>query len=118
MPIDPALIRRDDGGPTVRIARLGFEFVFLPLRVAGDERVLSSFKNDFVAFAANRSERAVGIHEIERIIRIIHQLPAGNEIEHRGDAQIRNQDRQCDRDRVVDARRLRFLRRFLGAPNE
>src|SRR6266404_6484687 len=118
LPIDPALVRCDDSGTPVRIARFGFEFVFQPFCIAGDERVLRSFENDFVAFAADGSKRTVSVYEIERIIGVIHQLPAGNEIEHRRDAQVGNQDRQGDRDGVVDARRFRLLRRLLGPPNE
>ena len=45
-------------------------------------------------------------------------MPAGNEIEHGRYAEPGNQDRQCDSHHVVDARRLRFLRGALCAPNE
>src|SRR5205823_3235487 len=42
----------------------------------------------------------------------------GSEVEHGRYAEPGNQDCQCDSDRVVDARRLRFLRGALSAPNE
>ena len=67
LPVDPRLIRRDERRPPIRITRLGFELVFLPFRIAGDYRVVRSLKNNFVAFAPDGAECAVGVYEIERI---------------------------------------------------
>src|SRR5438552_8491738 len=109
LPIDARLIRGYEWGPQIRITRFGFEFVFLPLRIAGDDNIVGSFKNNLVAFLTNRAERAVSVHETKSIEGRVHHLPFGNEICDRRDAQIRNQERQSDSDGVVDARRLRFL---------
>src|SRR5213080_5014269 len=90
LPIDPALIRSDDRGTPVGIARFGFEFVLFPLRVAGNQRVIGSLKNNFGALMADGAKCAVRIYEVKRIIRVIHQLPPGNQIQDRSDAQIDN----------------------------
>src|SRR5437763_4101373 len=52
LPIDPALVRSDDRGTPVGIARFGFEFILFPLRVAGAQRVSGSLKNKFGALTA------------------------------------------------------------------
>src|SRR5438094_9411480 len=78
--IDTRLIRRDERRSAVGIAGLGFELVLLPFRIAADCRVVRSLKHNFVAFAPDGSKTSVGVYEIERIIRVIHQLPAGEKI--------------------------------------
>lgn len=67
MPIDPRLIRGDEGRPQIRITWFGFEFVFLPFGVAGNNRVVGSFENDLVAFLADGAECAVGVNEAKPI---------------------------------------------------
>ena len=67
LPVDAGLIRRDEWRAPVRIARLGFEFVFLPLGVSRDQRVVCSLKENFVALAADCAECAVSVHQIEWI---------------------------------------------------
>ena len=58
------------GGATgaVWITWFRFEFVFLPFRIGGDQRVIGSLKNNFGAFATDRPEGSVGVYEIEGII--------------------------------------------------
>src|SRR5207244_6709505 len=68
------LIRRDKWRTPVWIAGLGDKFVFLPSCVAVDDRVVGSFKDNFVAFAPDDAERAVGVDEIEPAEGVIHQL--------------------------------------------
>src|SRR5262249_832664 len=94
LPVDPRLIRRDKWRTTIRIARLSFEFVLLPLRVAGDQRVLCSLENNFVALAAPGAERAVGVNKIKRVERVVHHLPPGDEIENRRYAEPKHHYRQ------------------------
>src|SRR5205814_1767694 len=118
LPIDPGLIGRNEGRASVRITRFGFEFVLLPLGVAGNDRIICSFENDLIAFFADGTECAVGVNEAKPIEGSVHHLTFGNEIGDRRDAQIRNQERQSDSDGVVNARRLRFLRRTFGALND
>ena len=72
LPVNPRLIRCDERRPPVWITRLGFEFVFLPLRVASNDWIFGAFKNDFVAFPPDRTERAICIYKIERVVGIIH----------------------------------------------
>src|SRR5262249_45004841 len=114
----PWLIRRNKRRTPIRVARFSDEFVFLPLRVAGNHRVFGSFKDNLIAFLADRAERPIGIHEIQPAERGVHNLPARDKIEHRIDAEIRTQDGQCDRHDIADWRWLRFLRRPLRTPHE
>ncbi len=118
LPIDARLIRGNERRPQIRITRFGFEFVFLPFGIAGNNRVVGSFENDLVAFLADGAECAVGVNETKPIEGRVHHLPFRNEIGDGRDAQIRDQERQSDGDGVVDARRLRFLRRTFCALND
>src|SRR6266446_546649 len=118
LPVNPRLVRRHEWRPAVQITWFGFELVFLPFRVVGNQHVVGSLKNDFVAFPAHCTECAVSVHKIKRIERVVHQLAPGYEIEHGGYAQPDNHYREYDRDSVVDARRLRLLRRVFCAPND
>src|SRR5207248_8031923 len=102
----------------IRIARFGLKFVLFPFRIATDDGVLRSLENNFIALASDRAESAVGVHQIERIVGIIHQLSTGSEIEHGRDAQIRNQDRQSNRNPIADVGRSGFLSRSFRPPDE
>jgi len=53
LPVNPRLIRRDEWRPALRIARLGFEFVWFPFRIARNQLVVCSFENNLVAFASD-----------------------------------------------------------------
>src|SRR5439155_1548282 len=86
--------------------------------VQGGQPFAGSLKNDFVAFPAYCTECAVSVHKIKRIERVVYQLATGYEIEHGGYAEPDNHYREYDRDGVVDARRLRLLRRVFCAPND
>src|SRR3954468_9922277 len=88
LPIKPWLIGRDERRGAVRTTGLGFEFVFFPLRIASDDTVIRSLKNDFITLPTNGSECAIGVYETEPIERGVHHLPFGNEVRHRSDAQI------------------------------
>src|SRR5438045_8666246 len=92
LPIDTRLIRRDERRSAIGIAGLGFELVLLPFRIAADCRVVRSLKNNFVAFAHDGSKSPVGVYEIERTIRVIHESTAGEEIQYRHSAQIKYQN--------------------------
>ena len=109
LPVDARLIWRDDRRVPPWIARFRFEFVFLPFGVAGDECIVCSLENDFGTFPAHASERAVSVDKIKRIERRVHQLARGNQVGYRRDAQIRNQNGQCDSDAKLSARRLRLF---------
>ena len=74
LPVEPMVIWADNTGPAHRVARLALEFVFLPLRSLADDRVLGAFKNDFMAFAADAPERAVGVDQVQRVERGVHDL--------------------------------------------
>src|SRR5262245_7141188 len=74
LPVNPGLIRRDERRPPIWITRLGLELVFLPLRVARDDRIFGTLKNDFVAFSPDGAEGSICIYEVERVIGVIHQL--------------------------------------------
>jgi hypothetical protein len=67
LPVDTRLIRGDERRAPIRITRLGFELVFLPFCIAGNDGVLCSFKNNLVAFFTNCAEGAVGVHQAEPI---------------------------------------------------
>src|SRR5438067_12173228 len=86
LPVDPGLIRRDESRPPIRISRFGYKFAFFPFGLAGNDRVFGSFKDNFVAPATNRPERAVGANQIERVERIIHELPSADKAEYGRDA--------------------------------
>ena len=118
MPIDARLIRGDERRPQIRITRFGFEFVFLPFGIAGNNRVVGALENDLVTFLPDGAECAVGVNEAKPIEGRVHHLSFRNEIGDGRDAQIDDQERQSDGDGVVDARRLRFLRRTFCALND
>jgi len=76
--------------------------VLLPFGIAGDEQIVCSFENNFVAFASNCAECTIGVYKIERIVRVVHRLPdRKTRFEHGRDAQIGDQNRQCDGDCVL-----------------
>ena len=54
LPVEPAIVGRDDRRAAHRVARFVGEFVFLPLRVGGDEIVLRALEDDLAALAARR----------------------------------------------------------------
>src|SRR5512132_3901927 len=83
LPIKARLIWRDESRPVTRSTGRGFTLVLFPFRVASNDCVVCSLKDNFVAFAPYCPECAVSVDEIKRIIRVIHQLPAGGEIKHR-----------------------------------
>ena len=85
MPIDARLIRGDERRPQIRITRFGFEFVFLPFRIAGNNRVVGAFKNDLLAFLPDGAKCAVGVNEAKPIEGRVHHLSFGDEIGHRRD---------------------------------
>src|SRR5260370_34059464 len=82
LPVDPGLIRRDESRPPIRISRFGYKFVFFPFGLAGNDRIFGSFKYNFVALATNRSERAVGVNQIERVELIIHEMASAAKFQH------------------------------------
>src|SRR3954462_12761542 len=92
LPVNARLIWRDEWWPPIRITELRFELVFFPSRLASNQRVICSLKNNFVAFAPYCPECAVSVHEIEGIVGGIHQLPPRGEIKHRGYAEPDHHD--------------------------
>src|SRR5437870_10553469 len=62
LPVNPRLIWRDERRPAIWIARLSLELVFLPVRIAGNQRFVCSLKDDFIAFAPDSAKRTVSIH--------------------------------------------------------
>src|SRR5947208_15809404 len=93
LPVDPGLIRRDESRTPIRISRLSYELVLFPFGLAGNDRIFGSFKDNFVTLATNRSERDVGVNQIERVERIIHELTSADKAQHWRDAQPGNKDR-------------------------
>ena len=82
LPIDARLIRGNERRPQIRITRFGFELVFLPFGIAGNNGVVGSFENDLVAFLADGAECAVGVNETKPIEGRVHHLSFGDEIGH------------------------------------
>src|SRR6267142_7267938 len=113
LPINPRLIWRDERWTASRIAGLGFKLVLFPFGFSSNQLVICPLENNFVAFAPYCPECAVRVDEIKRIIRVIHQLPAGGEIEHSRYAEPDHHNRYRNSNTVVDARRLRILSRAL-----
>ena len=92
LPVNSRLVWRDEWRPPIRITRFSLELVFLPLGISGDDRVRSAFENDFVAFSADASKSAISVHQIQRIEGKVHQLPVRNQIRHRRDAQVADEN--------------------------
>ena len=86
-PVEPKVVRRDLGRSASRVARLGFEGVFAPLRGGSDDAIGGAFDDDLVALAADLAEGAVGSNEMEGVVAVIHHLVRGDEIESGLDAQ-------------------------------
>src|SRR6202011_3771473 len=81
LPVDARLIGRDKRRTPIGITRLRYEFVLFPFSVAGNDRIISSFKNNFVALTADCSERAVSVDQIESVERRIHHLATRDQVE-------------------------------------
>ena len=67
LPIDTRLIWGNERRPQIRITRFGFEFVFLPFGIAGNDRRRRFLQNDLVAFLTDGAECAVGVNEAKPI---------------------------------------------------
>src|SRR6266481_5615992 len=93
LPVDPGMIRRDESRNPVRISRLSHELVLFPFGLAGNDRIFASFKDNSVTLTTDRSERAVGVNQIEWVERIVHELASADKVQHWRDAQPGNEDR-------------------------
>ena len=67
LPIDARLIRGNERRPQIRITRFGFEFVFFPFGIAGNNGIVGSFENNLVAFLPDGAECAVSVNEAKPI---------------------------------------------------
>ena len=83
LPVKAPMIRRDDAGTAVHVARFAFEFVLAPFSIGVGNLCVSSFDDDFEPFARDGTERAIGIHQVQRLKAGVHQLPAGKQIARR-----------------------------------
>src|SRR5215470_5484053 len=81
-PIEAQVIRRYLRRHSTWISRLCFEGIFLPLRLIADCRAVRAFDHNFVSFPGNASKCAVGVHQMETVVAVIHELSLGKEIQY------------------------------------
>ena len=74
LPVEAVVVRRDPARPPPRIAGLALELVLLPASPLVRCASPRAFEHDLVALAADAAERAVGVHEVERIEGRVHPL--------------------------------------------
>src|SRR5437879_9918766 len=68
--------------PAPRIARLGFEFIFLPFRLPAHGFLFRAFNRDFVTSLGDASEGSIRVHQVIGIEAGVHDLPARKHVVH------------------------------------
>src|SRR5207248_5421869 len=80
-PVQSQMIWRDLRRPSSWFAGLRSELVFPPLGQWGSYELIRSLNHDLIALPADASKCAIGIHQMEAVVAIVHELISGDEIQ-------------------------------------
>jgi len=83
LPVEAKMVGGHLRGSFVRRNRKSFIWIFFPVGFVIGYRIGSAFEHDIQSFGAHRTECAISIDEIERIVGGIHDLIGGEDIESR-----------------------------------
>ena len=69
------------------ISGLCSESIFLPSGLVGDRQLVCAFDHDLISLPGHASKSAIGVHQVEAVVAVVHELIPGAQIQERLNAQ-------------------------------